>query len=159
MAYITLWKHISSFLCQLMILSEGEKKTLEEEKTWMQICQQKIQPAIDSQLLSFTKPVSFWRSIHQTHGASWRSEIGRNSSLMAAIDIKEKLEPLHWQVMPLMIDFKLKTVIGNTYIWLQIKGTTWNIKGNTSFIAASYRFSSSLHRDGLSKVEDDYKPI
>lgn len=78
---------------------------------------------------------------------------------MAAIDIKEKLEPLHWQVMPLMIDFKLKTVIGNTYIWLQIKGTTWNIKGNTSLIAASYRFSSSLHRDGLSKVEDDYKPI
>lgn len=36
------------FFCQLMILSEGEKKTLEEKKTWMQICQQKIQPAIDS---------------------------------------------------------------------------------------------------------------
>lgn len=31
-----------------MILSKGEKKTLEEKKTWMQICQQKIQPAIDS---------------------------------------------------------------------------------------------------------------
>lgn len=31
MAYITHWKHISSFLCQLMILSEEKKTTLEEK--------------------------------------------------------------------------------------------------------------------------------